>query len=274
MVDVKTLNRPPKSSKIVKNNLVKISSENKSKFRNSNPKAETKLLIRDSSTEARKLQTSKSITEIDDRIRTASESNKRNIKKLNNSNDFKSNNSSPDKESEPSSPEKRKEMARTSYIIKGPFERIDEKEGYNSEHSSEDEKEDQEILKLNKVHNKYKQSDEVEYVSAAKYDLLAKKLIDTENKLLEIELNSKKKLEELASQVKVYIPINFTSYVKPPSKPHLNIETYKVDNNLNYNIIDPAVINNPQQIKNKILRGDSRKARTVIEHNPKLRKIT
>ncbi len=43
---------------------------------------------------------------------------------------------------------------------------------------------------------------------------VTRRISETEKRLLEIEANAKKKLEELVSKVKVYIPINFNSYVK------------------------------------------------------------
>jgi hypothetical protein len=255
-------NRPPKSSKIVKSTLTK---DNKLKTRTSSVKNDTKLVIRDSSSEARKVQSSKSINE---RVRTESETRK---EVLNTSD----NRSSPDKESQ-SSIEKR-EMSKTTYIMKKPFERIEEKEGYNSEDSS---LEEEKLIKLQKAESKFSSNvkeinKEIEYVSAAKYELLAKKLADTENRLYELENNSRKKLEELASQVKVYIPINF-NVKQSDNKPQINIETYKTDNNnnqVNYNILDPALITNPQSTKNRVLRGDSRKSRTVLDNTTKLKKI-
>jgi hypothetical protein len=262
--------KPPKSSKTVKNNLVKIS-DSKSKLRTNSVKNEIKLIIRDTSSEARKLKSSKSNTE-HDRVRTASDSNRFIRDKLNISNDNKPNISPDNNDSQSSSIEKKKEMSKTTYI-KGAFERIEEKrknEEYDSEGGTSEDEDDAKIIRMKKT-----EYNDMEVVSVAKYEQLVKKIADTETRLYEIEQNAKKKLDELATQVKVYIPINFTSYVKPNIEKQINIETYKNESNqqnMNYNILDPSMIQNPQQNKTKALRGDSRKSRTVVD-NQKLKKV-
>jgi hypothetical protein len=83
---------------------------------------------------------------------------------------------------------------------------------------------------------------------------VSRKIFETEKRLMEIEANTKRKLEELVSQVKVYIPINFNSYVKPQEK---QITTYdNVDQNYCVNVIDAnSILQNP----NTGFRGDTNK---------------
>jgi hypothetical protein len=80
-----------------------------------------------------------------------------------------------------------------------------------------------------------------------------RKIIETEKRLLEIESNTKKKLEELVSQVKVYIPINFNSYVKPQEQKQNTIYD-NIDQNYCVNVMDSNILQNPG------FRGDTNKS--------------
>jgi hypothetical protein len=82
-----------------------------------------------------------------------------------------------------------------------------------------------------------------------------KKMISNDKKALEIEHYTKKKLEELASQIRHFIPISFNAYVRSKNYetssnsklPHVNVENIIINdnyatNNYSVNIMDPKII--------------------------------
>lgn len=90
---------------------------------------------------------------------------------------------------------------------------------------------------------------------------VTKKMSFTEKKLLEMEHYAKKKLEELAGQVKNYIPINFNAYVKNfDALKQINAEGSKqsstsdndkiIEKNVCVNIIDPFIIFKNREVGN------------------------
>jgi hypothetical protein len=83
---------------------------------------------------------------------------------------------------------------------------------------------------------------------------MSKRIQQTERRLQEIEANARKKLDDLVSQVKVYIPINFNSYVKPQEKQSIVYDNS--DQNYCVNVFDANTILNP----NSGFRGDTNKA--------------
>jgi hypothetical protein len=101
-----------------------------------------------------------------------------------------------------------------------------------------------------------------------KYEM-SRKIAETEKRLQEIEANAKRKLEELVSQVKVYIPINFNSYIKPQEKQNPIYDN--VEQNYYVNVIDAnTILQNPTSG----FRGDTNKAvfrkksKAVVQPDP------
>jgi hypothetical protein len=88
-----------------------------------------------------------------------------------------------------------------------------------------------------------------------KYEV-CKKTTDLERRIIEVEHNAKKKLEELTAQLKIFIPsINFNPYVKRTEKtekidklPQVNVENLILHNNagpnFSLNIMDPSSLIN------------------------------
>jgi len=85
----------------------------------------------------------------------------------------------------------------------------------------------------------------------------------TEKKMVDMEHHYKKKLEELAAQIKVYVPINFNPYSKNYESgkvPHINVENLfpseNVKEQLSVNVMDSAnAFKNFDLIKNTDLVG-------------------
>jgi hypothetical protein len=92
-------------------------------------------------------------------------------------------------------------------------------------------------------------------VNNIKYEV-TKKTTELEKRIIEVEHNAKKKLEELTAQLKIFIPsINFNPYVKRNEKndkldklPQLNVENLIYHNNagqnFSLNIMDPSSLIN------------------------------
>jgi hypothetical protein len=88
---------------------------------------------------------------------------------------------------------------------------------------------------------------QVPTINNIKYEV-SRKTIELEKRIIEIEHNAKKKLEELTAQLKIYIPsINFNPYVKRTEKneklPQVNVENLIYNDNggqsFSLNIMDP-----------------------------------